>query len=116
VYQIGVFISRSSINYIQIRRIAMFPILQFANVIILLTQIFFGYIPSIWIIFLIIFWEGLLGGVTYVNVYNVVSVDIEKNNREFAISVVSIADTVGIAIAGFLSIPAHNYICKYGEN
>lgn len=56
---------------------------------------------TIWLVFLLIFWEGLLGGGCYVNAFNRVSIETNKKNREFAMGVVSIADGVGIAVAGF---------------
>lgn len=61
-YQVAVFVSRTSISLFEIKFLPIFPILQILNIGILMTQIFFNYIPSIWIIFVIIFWEGLLGG------------------------------------------------------
>ena len=57
--------------------------------------------PSIWYVFVIILWEGLLGGACYVNAFNEVSTNIRKEHREFSIAVVSIADGIGIALAGF---------------
>lgn len=61
-YQVAVFVSRSSITFFQVKFLPIFPILQLLNVGIVLAQLFFNYIPSIWIVFVIIFWEGLLGG------------------------------------------------------
>jgi battenin len=66
VYQLAVFISRSSIAFLQIKFLPIFPILQLINVGIVLSIIFYGYVKSIWIVFLIIFWEGLLGGGLFV--------------------------------------------------
>ena len=66
VYQLAVFISRSSIAFLQIKFLPIFPILQLINVGIVLSIIFYGYVTSIWIVFLIIFWEGLLGGGLFV--------------------------------------------------
>lgn len=63
-YQLAVFISRTSIALFQIKFLSIFPIFQMINVVLVLSQIFFGYITSIWIVFLIIFWEGLLGGLS----------------------------------------------------
>jgi battenin len=56
--------------------------------------------PSIWIVFVIIFWEGLLGGGCYVNAFDLVSIEIPRENREFSIAITSIADSFGIALAG----------------
>ena len=39
------------------------------NVVLLLLQVFFQFIPSIWLVFAIILYEGLLGGADYVNTF-----------------------------------------------
>ena len=70
-YQLAVFISRTSIYFVKIKFLPIFPILQILNVVICLFQIYYGFIPSIWIMFIIILWEGLLGGGCYVK-YNAV--------------------------------------------
>jgi battenin len=113
-YQLAVFISRSSISFVKIKFLPLFPVLQLANVVFLLFQIFYGFAP-IWIVFLVIFWEGLLGGGCYVNAFYLVSVDTPKSVREFSIAITSLADTIGIALAGFVAIPIHNIICSYGR-
>jgi battenin len=56
---------------------------------------------SILYVFLLIIWEGLLGGGCYVNAFNMVSIEIPQKDREFSMGVVSIADGIGIAAAGF---------------
>ncbi len=66
IFRFGVFVARSSIRFVQIESIAIFPIGQILNLIILLTQVLYGYIPYIWIIFIIIYFEGLIGGASYV--------------------------------------------------
>ena len=109
------FISRSSLKFIQIKYLSLFAIFQFINIGIFLSQIFFNYMPSIWIVFIIILWEGLLGGGCYVNSFNQVSIQLPKHEREMAMGITSIADGFGITIAGFSAIPLHNAICKYGD-
>jgi battenin len=64
---------------------------------------------------LIIFWEGLLGGGCYVNAFYLVSVEVPAHLREFSIAITSVADSFGIALSGFTSIPTHNAICNYGR-
>ena len=49
------------------------------------------------------------------NAFNLVSIEVPKNVREFAIAITSIADSFGITLAGFTAIPVHNAICKYGS-
>ena len=58
--------------------------------------------PSIWIAFILILWEGLLGGGCYVNAFNQVIIDLPKKDHEWTIAFVSIADSIGISLAGFL--------------
>ena len=41
--------------------------------------------------------------------------EIPKESREFSIAVTSIADSFGITLAGFTSIPIHNAICEIGS-
>jgi battenin len=115
-YQLAVFVSRSSISFAKIKCLPIFPVLQLANVVILLLQIFYGFTSSIWVVFLIILWEGLLGGGCYVNAFYLVSVEIPKDVRESSIAITSIADSFGVALAGLLAIPVHNAICQYGQH
>ena len=60
-YQIGVFISRSSVNIIHIRQIWVMAVLQGLNVIFFTFEGYYMFTPSIWIIFALIIFEGLLG-------------------------------------------------------
>ncbi|KAL6259003.1 hypothetical protein P5V15_008925 [Pogonomyrmex californicus] len=111
-YQIGVFISRSSVNIVTINRIWIMSVLQFINVIILLFETIYYYIPNIWIVFAIVLWEGLLGGGAYVNTFYRMSTEIPREDREASLGIATMADSIGIALAGWLSMPVHNAICK----
>lgn len=111
-YQIGVFISRSSVNLVKINKIWLLAVLQFINVVIVTTEVVTFFSPTIWLIFALVFVEGLLGGGTYVNTYYRMSKEIPDDRRDFALGIVPVADSIGIALAGFLAIPAHNALCK----
>ncbi|XP_011142797.1 battenin [Harpegnathos saltator] len=111
-YQIGVFISRSSVNLISINKIWIMSVLQFVNVIILLFETLYYYIPNIWIVFAVVLWEGLLGGGAYVNTFYRMSTEIPKADREASLGIATMADSIGITLAGWLSMPVHNAICK----
>ncbi|XP_064604901.1 battenin-like [Liolophura sinensis] len=111
-YQIGVFISRSSVNFIKINHLWALPVLQFVNLIILLTQVLYRYIPNVWIVFAIVLFEGLLGGGAYVNTFYKMSKEIPPEIREYSLSVATISDSAGIAVAGAVAIPVHNAICS----
>ncbi|XP_005093751.1 battenin [Aplysia californica] len=110
-YQIGVFISRSSVNIVHIRKLWFLPVLQFANLALLLCQVFYRFIPSIWIIFVIILWEGLLGGAAYVNTFFAMTNELPPEHKEFCIGVASVGDSLGVAAAGAVAIPSHRAIC-----
>ncbi|XP_070578082.1 battenin-like [Ptychodera flava] len=111
-YQLGVFVSRSSVNIIQIKKIWILSILQFINVAIILSQIFLLYIPNIWILFALVFYEGLLGGSAYVNTFYRISIEVEQEHKEFSMGVASVADTFGVTVAGAVAVPVHNYLCS----
>ncbi|XP_037034003.1 battenin isoform X2 [Bradysia coprophila] len=110
-YQLGVFVSRSSVNFVTLEKIWLMSVFQFFNVIIILLEVIYFYMPSIWIIFAVVFWEGLLGGGAYVNTFYRMSKEVPLSKRKFALGVVPIGDAIGIALAGVAAIPAHNALC-----
>lgn len=67
-YQIGVFISRSSLSVIQIRRVEIMTILQGINFLFFLMNTIFLFLDSFYICFVLMVWTGLMGGGSYVNV------------------------------------------------
>ncbi|XP_078309787.1 battenin-like [Crassostrea virginica] len=111
-YQLGVFISRSSVNVFKINKLWTLPVLQCANVVILTAQVFLRFIPNIWIVFALVLFEGLLGGAAFVNTFYKISEDIEAEFKEFSLAAATIADSFGISLAGVISIPTHNHICS----
>lgn len=64
VYQIGVFLSRSSGSIFPISVLWPLPVFQMLNLVYFVLQSMTGLIPLKQIVFLIVFWEGLLGGAT----------------------------------------------------
>lgn len=111
-YQVGVFISRSSVNLFKIDKVYLMSLFQCINVIYFLAEVIFYVTPNLWIVFAIVFWEGLLGGGAYVNTFYRMSKEISPTRRIFAMGIVAQADSYGIALAGFLAIPVHNAICS----
>ncbi|EGT38354.1 hypothetical protein CAEBREN_00721 [Caenorhabditis brenneri] len=112
-YQMGVFVSRSSSNYISIptKYLTTLAILQIFNAVFFTFTAIYTFLPHIFLAFFIIFFEGLLGGASYVNTFRAVHREIPVESREFSMGVVSISDTIGIVFAGFLAMPVHNRIC-----
>lgn len=101
-YQIGVFISRSSVNLFKVRWLWLMAVLQGVNVVLFSVEAVFWIVPSIWIVFGFILWEGLLGGGAYVNTFYRISEEIPPAKRLFALSATTFSDSAGIALAGEL--------------
>jgi len=104
VYQIGVFISRSSTPFIRVHHLYLPSILQIVNMVVLTSHAMFDFIPSIWIIFAIIFWEGILGGLVYINTFAEITDEFEGEEREFSLGTTTVSDSAGICIAGFIAL------------
>ncbi|KAF8537508.1 batten's disease protein Cln3 [Trichophaea hybrida] len=113
VYQIGVFISRSSTPFIRVRALYPPAFLQIINLVVLTLHAMFDFIPSIWIIFAIIFWEGLLGGLVYVNTFAEITDVMEGEEREFSLGATTVSDSTGICIAGFISMGLEPFLCGW---
>lgn len=118
LYQLGVFISRSSINFgVRFKKLYVFSILQLINVLILLNQSIY-YLPfkSIWFLMLLIFYEGLLGGFAYVNTFVSVSEESPKSKREFSMGCVGMSDSLGIVMAGLINYWLETKLCHVQVN
>lgn len=111
-YQVGVFISRSSVNFFETKHIWFMSILQFFNVIYFTYEAVYLTAPTIWIIFGLVFWEGLLGGCCYVNTFNRITKELPTRYKSFGMAFAGIGESLGIVGAGLLSIPIHNVICQ----
>eukprot|EP00127_Corallochytrium_limacisporum_P002122 Clim_evm16s108 gene=Clim_evmTU16s108 len=111
IYQTGVFVSRSSIACVTFHRLLPLAVLQFVNLAVLFADAYFRILGSLSVIFMIIFWEGLLGGATYVNAFHDMSERIRPKSRlEFSLSVASVADSAGISTASMLSFVVNSIL------
>ncbi|KAJ4454888.1 putative Protein btn-1 [Paratrimastix pyriformis] len=104
IYQVGVFFSRSSTSLFTIKHVWVPSVLQAANLVFFLFQAIYGFVPWFWVIFLLILWEGLLGGVTYVNVFYQMSLQVAPELREFSLGIGSSASATGITAAAVLGM------------
>ncbi|XP_076448088.1 battenin-like isoform X2 [Babylonia areolata] len=88
-YQIGVFISRSTVTCLPIptKWLWILPVLQVANMSLLIAEVFLRFIPSFWIMVVIVLWEGLLGGSAYVNTFYKIRQEVEPQYSEFSLGV-----------------------------
>ena len=113
LYQLGVFISRSSTPFIRLNNIYIPSLLQCANLVLLITHALMFWIPSVWIIFLVVFWEGLLGGAVYVNCFAKILDEVKEEDREFSLGATSVSDSGGICVAGFIGLLLEPALCGF---
>ncbi|KAK4555495.1 battenin CLN3 protein [Recurvomyces mirabilis] len=113
IYQLGVFISRSSLPFVRIRTLYVPSILQVVNLTALMIHAMYPYIPSVWFVFAIIFWEGLLGGLVYVSTYAAVREEVPDADREFSLGAVTVSDSGGIFVAGLLGVVMESSLCSW---
>ncbi|KAK8085974.1 Protein BTN [Apiospora phragmitis] len=116
LYQLGVFISRSSIAFIRVRHLYLPSVLQIANLVLLTLHALFFFIPSVYLVFLVIFWEGLLGGAVYVNTFAEIMENVPTSEREFSLGATSVSDSAGICLAGFVGMSIEPWLCNYQVN
>ena len=113
IYQVGVFISRSSTPFIRVHHLYLPSFLQVANLVLLTLHAMFDFIPSYYIVCVVIFWEGLLGGLVYVSTFAEITDNVKKEDREFSLGATSVSDSGGICIAGFLSMGVEVGLCRW---
>ncbi|KAI1486240.1 BTN1 protein [Biscogniauxia mediterranea] len=113
LYQLGVFVSRSSIAFLRIRHLYLPSLLQVGNLVLLTLHAMFNFIPSVYVVFLLIFWEGLLGGAVYVNTFAEIMENIPAAEREFSLGATTVSDSGGICIAGFIGMVMEVQLCNW---
>lgn len=113
IYQLGVFISRSSLPLVRIRSLYIPTWLQVLNLGVLTVHAVYPFLPNVWFIFAIIFWEGLLGGICYVSTFQAVREDISQDEREFSLGTVTMSDSAGIFVASLLGAGMETALCRW---
>ncbi|KAE9990502.1 hypothetical protein EG327_001350 [Venturia inaequalis] len=113
IYQIGVFLSRSSTPFFRVHHLYIPSFLQMANLALLTAHALWDFIPSVWIVFAIVFWEGLLGGLVYVSTFAEITDNIPKEDREFSLGATSVSDSAGICVAGFIGMALEVALCGW---
>ena len=113
LYQLGVFISRSSLALFRIRTLYTPTFLQILNLALLTAHALFPFMPTVYVVFVIVLWEGLLGGLVYVSTYAAVREEIPEDDREFSLGAVTVSDSAGICLAGFLGVAMESGLCSW---
>jgi battenin len=113
-YQIGVFISRSSLRFIKIKRVGILTGLQAFNFILMMINSKYMLIESLWVLCPIFIFVGLMGGGSYVNVLHCILEleTLDKTERESAMSLSLFFNDLGILNASILSIILSNSYLK----
>ena len=110
LYQVGVFVSRSSTPLIRIHNLYIPTSLQIVNLILLVSHALSPYF-SFRAVCVVIFWEGLLGGAVYVNTFAEILDRVAPEDREFSLSATSVSDSAGICIAGLIGLVLEEQLC-----
>lgn len=112
-YQIAVFVSRSSIHLIKLPVLWPLPVLQLVNLVILTLSSLFVWLPNLSVAYIIVVWEGLLGGLTYVNAFYRLRKETPPYLREWALSTTTIGDAAGVSLAAFVSVWLESAIMSF---
>lgn len=65
---------------------------------------------------ILVFYEGLLGGASYVNTFMKVSEEVILSEREFAMGAVGLSDSAGVVCAGLISLHLEKALCNYQKS
>ncbi|VDL75620.1 unnamed protein product [Nippostrongylus brasiliensis] len=133
-YHVGVFLARSSANVVKLNFfcISLTAVIQVGGMfwygtlsiqslwlcrfqtslaaLFFLTAIY-SFISHFIIVCVLMFVVGVVGGCNYANTFYHIHRKVDPTDREFALSTVTFADTIGILTAAIVAIPTHNWIC-----
>uniref|UniRef100_A0A8C2FUW6 Battenin n=1 Tax=Cyprinus carpio TaxID=7962 RepID=A0A8C2FUW6_CYPCA len=82
------------------------------NAVLLAFAVYYQFLPNPWVVFVIVLYEGLLGGAAYVNTFFFIREETAKREREFAMAAASVGDSLGIALSAAAAFPVHHYFCS----
>jgi battenin len=114
-YQVGVFLSRSSLFIMKkITYVEILTLIQFANFILWLVQVFTGFIHSPYIAIIHLVVVGLMGGGTYVACFYFIlnSFRIESELKELCVNIGTIFNDFGILLSSLVTLLLDNTLMK----
>jgi len=96
-YQAGVFVSRSSVQLMKIRRVEILSVIQLVNMLLWIIDVHYQFLPVAILPSLMVF-VGLLGGASYVNIFYLLLHDDKypEEDRELCINITALFITFGI--------------------
>ncbi|SCU92657.1 LAFA_0F12024g1_1 [Lachancea sp. 'fantastica'] len=113
LYQLGVFISRSSGSLFRIKRLYFLSVLQGINLGLAICQSWFYLVRSVYPVMFLVFFEGLLGGASYVHTFKNIIDKVDTSEREFSLGAVSMSDSFGVLLAAFIGITLEPKLCSH---
>uniref|UniRef100_A0A0N5BD20 Battenin n=1 Tax=Strongyloides papillosus TaxID=174720 RepID=A0A0N5BD20_STREA len=87
-------------------------VLQALNVLLFTYEALNCFIPSILIIFAIICYEGIIGGLTYANTYHEISEKYGGNEKKTVSCFTKNISKFAVGLSGIASYFLHNFICN----
>eukprot|EP00826_Nyctotherus_ovalis_P029773 TRINITY_DN2361_c0_g1_i6.p1 TRINITY_DN2361_c0_g1~~TRINITY_DN2361_c0_g1_i6.p1 ORF type:complete len:328 (-),score=83.83 TRINITY_DN2361_c0_g1_i6:79-1062(-) len=116
-YQCGVLISRSSLKLIKIPEVWVFFVLQLSSYIFWLMEVILVYngivmVKNPYIMIILLFYVGLCGGGSYVNVmYCIISHDkLKFYEKELALNICTILNDTGVICASITALIMSNWV------
>lgn len=105
-YQVGVFISRSSLPFLKIKRVWLITIAQFCLFMFYMLNAAFFFCKNIYVLFGLMLFVGLMGGAQFVNViYLIKQTDkLDKTDKELALNMTSMCNDIGILLSSTTSL------------
>jgi len=112
-YQAGVFVSRSSVQLLRIRRVEILSVLQLINMVLWLVDVHYKFLPVAVLPALMVY-VGLLGGASYVNVFYSLlhDTDYPDQDRELCVNLVGMFITLGIILGTGLETAVFTTLLK----
>ena len=120
-YQIGVFVSRSSVNVLPIPSVWWLQIpslLQAVNCVVLSWAAIHNFLPGVAAALAIIVFEGLMGGAVYVNTFMLIrspSSRLHGKAKEFALGATSQSYGFAITLAGVIGLYWTPFLSRHAD-
>eukprot|EP00020_Sapocribrum_chincoteaguense_P003308 CAMPEP_0170749030 /NCGR_PEP_ID=MMETSP0437-20130122/10180_1 /TAXON_ID=0 /ORGANISM="Sexangularia sp." /LENGTH=457 /DNA_ID=CAMNT_0011087931 /DNA_START=45 /DNA_END=1416 /DNA_ORIENTATION=+ len=120
-YQIGVFVSRSSVNLLPIPNVWWLQVpslLQAVNCVVLSFAAVHNFLPGIVAALAIIVFEGLMGGAVYVNTFMLIrspSSRLHGKAKEFALGATSQSYGFAITLAGLIGLYWTPFLSRHSD-
>lgn len=112
MYQMGVFSSRSlGALLFKPRQTWWATIVQFLNACGFIYMTSSMNMPSAWIIFILVFGVGCVGGFCYVQTFHRLVKQLPVSQHKFSLGLLTLAESIGIMVGGLSAIQIRYSIC-----